>query len=127
MSTKDKKRIIIVVIFAVVAAFYIGMGIFFMHHFFPGTTLNGRKVSGCSAQRVKDDATDEIHSYQLSILTRDGNTEIIKGTDIDLEPQWDDATEKLIERCCNFKLLEQKCQEFMDNNNIKEDEILYNN
>ena len=37
------------------------------------------------------------------------------------------ATEKLIERCCDFKLLEQKCQEFMDNNNIKEDEILYNN
>lgn len=102
MSTKDKKRIIIVVIFAVVAAFYIGMGIFFMHHFFPGTTLNGRKVSGCSAQRVKDDATDEIHSYQLSILTRDGNTEIIKGTDIDLEPQWDDATEKLIEKQAAF-------------------------
>lgn len=36
------------------------------------------------------------------------------------------ATEKLIERCCDFKLLEEKCQEYMINNNIKEDEILYN-
>lgn len=35
------------------------------------------------------------------------------------------ATEKLIERCCNFKLLEEKCQEYMDKNNIMEEEILY--
>lgn len=35
------------------------------------------------------------------------------------------AEKKLIQRCCDFKLLEQKCQEYMDKNNIKEDEILY--
>lgn len=35
------------------------------------------------------------------------------------------ATEKLIERCCDFKLLEEKCQEYMDKNNIMEEEILY--
>lgn len=35
------------------------------------------------------------------------------------------ATEKLIQRCCNFKLLEQKCQELMEQNNIMEEEILY--
>lgn len=35
------------------------------------------------------------------------------------------ATENLINRCCNFRLLEQKCQEFMENNNIKEEEIMY--
>lgn len=35
------------------------------------------------------------------------------------------ATENLINRCCDFKLLEKKCQEFMEKNNIKEEEILY--
>ncbi len=35
------------------------------------------------------------------------------------------AEEKLIQRCCNFKLLEAKCQEFMKKNNIREEEILY--
>lgn len=35
------------------------------------------------------------------------------------------ATEKLIQRCCDFKLLETKCQEYMEVNSIKEDEILY--
>ena len=35
------------------------------------------------------------------------------------------ANKKLIDRCCDFKLLEYKCQEYMDNNGIKEEEILY--
>lgn len=35
------------------------------------------------------------------------------------------ATNYLIERCCDFKLLEKKCQEFMNGNLIMEDEILY--
>lgn len=35
------------------------------------------------------------------------------------------ATNCLIERCCDFKLLEKKCQEFMNGNLIMEDEILY--
>ncbi len=36
------------------------------------------------------------------------------------------ATKSLIDRCCNFKLLEKKCQDFMDMNGISEEDILYN-
>ena len=35
------------------------------------------------------------------------------------------AEEKVVNRCCNFKLLEDKCEEYMIRNNINEDEILY--
>ena len=35
------------------------------------------------------------------------------------------ATKELISRCCNFKLLEKKCQEYMELNSIGEEEILY--
>ncbi len=35
------------------------------------------------------------------------------------------AQEQLIQRCCNFKLLEQKCNDFMKENNVKEQEIFY--
>ena len=35
------------------------------------------------------------------------------------------ATKQLIDRCCDFKLLEKKCQEYMNKNYISEDEILY--
>ncbi len=32
--------------------------------FFPKTTLNGRKAGGYTAQKVMDQITEEIHSYQ---------------------------------------------------------------
>ena len=35
------------------------------------------------------------------------------------------AEEKLLNRCCNFKLLESKCYEYMYSNYIGEEEILY--
>jgi len=35
------------------------------------------------------------------------------------------ATKDLIDRCCDFKLLEKKCAEYMYENEIHEDEILY--
>lgn len=34
-------------------------------------------------------------------------------------------TKDLESRCCDFKLLEYKCQEFMDNNSVQEEELLY--
>lgn len=35
------------------------------------------------------------------------------------------ATDSLKQRCCDFRLLEYRCQEFMKENFINEDEILY--
>ena len=35
------------------------------------------------------------------------------------------ATEQLVKRCCDFRLLERKCNEFMKENNLREEEILY--
>ena len=35
------------------------------------------------------------------------------------------ATTRLLKRCCDFKLLEQKCREYMEINSIREEEILY--
>lgn len=35
------------------------------------------------------------------------------------------TTEALLRRCCNFKLLEKKCDDFMQEHKLKEEEILY--
>ena len=35
------------------------------------------------------------------------------------------TTDALLERCCDFKLLERKCDEFMKENELNEEEILY--
>ena len=34
-------------------------------------------------------------------------------------------SEALLERCCDFRLLEKRCDEFMKENNLNEEEILY--
>lgn len=34
-------------------------------------------------------------------------------------------TKELLSRCCNFKLLEKKCDDFMEENRLNEEEILY--
>ena len=58
---------------------YLGLAVYFHNHFFPKTTLNGRKAGGYTAQKVMDEITEEIHSYQLKIATRDKHTEKISG------------------------------------------------
>ena len=37
----------------------------------PGTKLNERKVGGYTAEKVKSEAADEIHSYVLKIQERE--------------------------------------------------------
>ena len=80
----------------IIAIVYFGMAVYFHGHFFPGTTLNGRKVTGKTPQKVMDEVTDEIHSYVLTIKTRDEKTEEIKGADIALEPEWGDEISQLV-------------------------------
>ena len=75
---------------------YLGLAVYFHNHFFPKTTLNGRKAGGYTAQKVMDEITEEIHSYQLKIATRDKHTEKISGQDISLEPQWGDEITELV-------------------------------
>ena len=87
---------------AALVVVYVGTSIYFMHHFYPQTTLNGRSVGGYSAKKVKSVANDDIHSYVLKLKTRDGKTEEIAGSDIDLEPQWNDDTDNLIKKQNGF-------------------------
>lgn len=35
------------------------------------------------------------------------------------------TTKQLLKRCCNFRLLERKCDDFMKEHELKEEEILY--
>ena len=96
MKTRKKKGILLLGL-GIAAIVYIGAGLYFTQHFFPRTILNGRKVGGYSAAKLEGEITDEIHSYVLKIKTRDGEMQEIVGSDIDLEPQWNDETKELIE------------------------------
>lgn len=86
------------IIIGLILLIYLGLAIYFHSHFFPGTTLNGRKAGGATAQKVMDAVTDEIHSYALKIKTRDEKTESISGAEISLEPEWGDEITELVEQ-----------------------------
>lgn len=99
-SSKDvgrRNKILMISIAGVLLISYIGVSVYFTNRFLPGTMLNERKVGGYTAERVKSETMDEMYSYTLKVLCRDGKEEAIRGSDIGLEPQWGNELEEMIE------------------------------
>lgn len=107
-STAEKKinrKKLFVILGSVVGAvlvIYVGLSIFFMSHFYFNATLNGKNVSGYSADKVFDNWEDEIGNYSLRIVESDGTESELKGSDIDMVLQWDDTIAKMISKQNGF-------------------------
>lgn len=68
---------------------YLILGFYFKNHFHFRTTINGLSCSGKSISDVEILISETIAPYRLELKDRDGQIEIIKGTDIDLRPDFD--------------------------------------
>lgn len=107
-STAEKKinrKKLFAILGSVVGAvllIYVGFSIFFMSHFYFNTTLNGKNVSGYSADKVFDNWEDEIGNYSLKIVESDGTESELKGSDIDMVLQWDDTIARMISKQNGF-------------------------
>lgn len=107
-STAEKKinrKKLLIILGSVVAAVllvYVGLSIFFMSHFYFNATLNGKNVSGYSADKVFDNWEDEIGNYSLKIVESDGTESELKGSDIDMVLQWDDTIARMISKQNGF-------------------------
>ena len=107
-STSEKKinrKKLFIILGSVVGAvlvIYVGLSIFFMSHFYFNTTLNGKNVSGYSADKVFDNWEDEIGNYSLRIVESDGTESELKGSDIDMVLQWDDTIARMISKQNGF-------------------------
>ena len=107
-STAEKKinrKKLFIILGSVVGAvllIYVGFSIFFMSHFYFNTTLNGKNVSGYSADKVFDNWEDEIGNYSLRIVESDGTESELKGSDIDMVLQWDDTIARMISKQNGF-------------------------
>lgn len=107
-STAEKKinrKKLFIILGSVVGAvlvIYVGLSIFFMSHFYFNTTLNGKNVSGYSADKMFDNWEDEIGNYSLKIVESDGTESELKGSDIDMVLQWDDTISKMISKQNGF-------------------------
>lgn len=66
-----KRKIIAGSVLGVLLVIYVGVSIYFTNRFLPGTKLSDRKVAGYTAEKIKSEITDEIHSYVLTIKERE--------------------------------------------------------
>lgn len=100
----NRKKLFIILgsVVGAVLVIYAGLSIFFMSHFYFNTTLNGKNVSGYSADKVFDNWEDEIGNYSLKIVESDGTESELKGSDIDMVLQWDDTITKMISKQNGF-------------------------
>lgn len=100
----NRKKLFVILGSAVgaVLVIYVGLSIFFMSHFYFNATLNGKNVSGYSADKVFDNWEDEIGNYSLKIVESDGTESELMGSDIDMVLQWDDTIARMISKQNGF-------------------------
>lgn len=101
-KTKHLGILIGICVVAVLAVTYVGLAIFFNSHFCFGTTLDGIKVGGKSAAAAEELIKKEIDGYSLTLLEREGKSEVISGSSIAVEPVFGGEVEKLIENQNGF-------------------------
>lgn len=61
---------------------YLGMGIFFIKHFYYNTTINGKEVGGKTVSEVEAMLQDEAKSYRIVLKGRKDKSETILGAEI---------------------------------------------
>ncbi len=58
---------------------------YYAKHYYPGTLVMGRDVSGMTAQEVRDHIEDVVSAYKLTITERSGGESLIYGSQVDLK------------------------------------------
>ncbi|MBU3159611.1 L,D-transpeptidase/peptidoglycan binding protein [Clostridium frigoris] len=82
---------------------YLGMVIFFMNHFYFGSSINGINVSGESVKEVNKQMIYELNTYKLNIKERGGKNEQIKANEIGLKYNSDGEFKELKDRQNSYK------------------------
>lgn len=100
----DKKKIFIVIgaIVLTLVAIYLGLSVYFMSHFYFGTKINGVDVSGASIESAKETVQQAMSNYELVITEKDGTTDTIVGSEIELLVQWNDDLEGFLDQQNGF-------------------------
>ncbi|MBU3109957.1 L,D-transpeptidase/peptidoglycan binding protein [Clostridium lacusfryxellense] len=75
----------IIICVCTLLAIYFGMAIYFMNHFYFGSSINSISVSGEMVGKVNKQMASEIKTYKLSIKERGGAIEQISGDSVGLK------------------------------------------
>ena len=64
---------------------YLGVSAFFISHFYINTSINGKDFSAATAADVEEYLRSQVDGYELTLVEKDGMTDVIKGSDISLQ------------------------------------------
>lgn len=84
-------------VLAAAAVIYIGVGVYFQSHFYPGTAINGTNFSFIDAQTAEERIREEAEDYLLAVHDREDRVTYIEGGAIDYFYESDDSIAGLLE------------------------------
>ncbi len=84
MFSKRKIKRNLIIIATSFLSIYLLISMYFFNHFFLHTEINGMNVSLKNYDKLSDIINDYIRNYELKLIERDGETEVITNQDINL-------------------------------------------
>lgn len=84
-----------------------------------------RYLQKININEIEDKAYAKILEVQLEWINSNKSRIINRALNLYYAIVLEEASSMLKARCCDFLLLEKKCYEYMNNNYIKEDELIY--
>lgn len=96
---KKGKRVGIIVasVLGAIGLVYLGFSLFFINHFYFGTKINDVNFSGKTVEDVENYMKKQVSDYSLTLKERNGKTETIKGSAVDLQYKNGKGVEELKE------------------------------
>ena len=85
--TKDKGIKIIGIVLTIVAVSYLCIAMHYANRFFPNTSINGMDCSDRTVASIEKKMQSAVDEYVLTINEANNATEVITGTDINLNSQ----------------------------------------
>ncbi len=104
-AQKKNKKLLFCIVggsVGVLAAAYIGVGVYFSTHFLPNTEINGHDCSGKSVSETEEIFKEEMKAYTLTVCDMDGGKEEITSADIKLEYRESKALKKELKKQNSF-------------------------
>lgn len=101
---RNKKIVIAVTIFlGTLLAVYLGIGAYFISHYYFGSQVNSVAVFGKTVEEVKTLMGDELNKYTLTLKERNGKEELIEANEIGLRYNSEDEFQNFKDKQKPFK------------------------
>jgi hypothetical protein len=97
---KQGRRVVLLIsgLFLPLLAIYLLLAFYYQNHFYNNTVINGVTTSNMTVSEVEEAINNEVDTYQLTLLGKEGMTDTIRGEDIELHVVLDGSITELLKK-----------------------------